>query len=73
MQSDKFFTAPITTNTWRRVVLIILLGISLTFNYMIYRDNQFLTLRHDVMEAGFIDDYLGYDYCGQFGEINEHD
>lgn len=54
-----------TPEVWKRVLLILLLGTSMVFNYILYKDNQFLTLRHDIMEAGFVEDYLGYDYCGE--------
>lgn len=63
LSDDNFFTARVTRRIWRRVTLILLLSVSLWFNYMLYRDNVYLQLRHDVMEQGFIDDYLGYNYC----------
>ena len=66
-----FFNARATGEVWKRVVLILALGISIVFNYILYKDNQFLTLRHDIMEAGFVDDYLGYNYCE--GGEQEHE
>lgn len=58
-----FFNARVNKELWKRVILILFLGMSLVLNYILYRDNQFLTLRHDIMEAGFVEDYVGYNYC----------
>lgn len=65
------FNARVTSEVWKRVVLIILLGTSMIFNYILHKDNQYLTLRHDIMEAGFVEDYLGYDYCGGLDNDND--
>jgi hypothetical protein len=66
-----FFNAPVTREVWKRVILIFMLVISVVFNYILYNDNLFLTLRHDIMEAGFVDDYVGHSYCDSYLEDEE--
>ena len=58
-----FIDAKVTGDVWKRVVLWFLLGISVTFNYILYSDNQYLNRQHTLMKAEFIEDVVGYDYC----------
>ena len=58
-----FFNAPVTSEVYKRVILLILLGGSIVFNYILYKDNVWLNYQHTLIKAEFIEDVVGYDYC----------
>jgi hypothetical protein len=46
-----------------RIVLMILLALSLAFNYILYSDNSYMNEQFQLMKHEFIEDVVGYNYC----------
>lgn len=46
-----------------RIVLLLLLAISLAFNYILASDNAYMDTQFRLMKHEFIEDVVGYNYC----------
>jgi len=51
-----------------RILLVLLLIVSLLFNYVLFIDNNTMTLRFREVKAGILDNIIGSNYCDAFLE-----
>ena len=53
----------VNKETWKRIVLWILLLASLSFNYMGWSDYNHMDEQMRLMKQGFVEDVVGYGFC----------